>query len=239
MKNLFSFTLTLALTALILSSCGDAAKVADNAAEAVKETTEKTIKVVTEDAPKALSIANKTGKGYQVGDKAADFKLKNIDGTVMSLADMKDAKGFIVTFTCNHCPYSVLYEDRLIDLHNEMAAKGYPVIAINPNDPKVQPEDSFEGMQKRSAEKKFPFVYLFDDNQEVYPLFGATRTPHVFLLDKEMVVQYIGAIDNNAKSPEDVTVNYVKDAIMALEKGETPDPNFTKAIGCSIKTAKI
>lgn len=239
MKNLLSFTLVLALTTLLFSACGDAAKVADNATNAVKETTEKTMNVVKENAPKALTVNNKPGKGYQVGDKAADFKLKNVDGKVISLTDMTDAKGFIVTFTCNHCPYSVLYEDRLIELHNEMAAKGYPVIAINPNDPKVQPEDSFEGMQTRAEEKKFPFVYLFDDNQQVYPLFGATRTPHVFLLDKEMTVQYIGAIDNNAKKPEAVTINYVKDAIMALEKGEKPDPNFTKAIGCSIKTAKI
>ncbi len=238
MKNLSSFTLVLALTALIFSACGDAAKVADNATNAVKETTEKTMKVVKENAPKAMKVTNKTS-GYQVGDKAADFKLKNVDGKAMSLADMTDAKGFIVTFTCNHCPYSVLYEDRLIELHNEMAAKGYPVVAINPNDPKVVPEDSFEGMQARAEEKKFPFVYLFDDNQQVYPLFGATRTPHVFLLDKEMTVQYIGAIDNNAKKPEAVTVNYVKDAIMALENGEKPDPNFTKAIGCSIKTEKI
>jgi len=239
MKNLFSFLLLVAISLITFTACGDANKVADAATEAVKETTQNTINVVKDKTTQAVAVVNKTGKGYQVGDKAADFKLKNVDGTMMSLADMKDAKGYIVTFTCNHCPYSVLYEDRLINLHNEMAAKGYPVVAINPNDPKVQPEDSFEGMQERSKEKKFPFAYLFDDNQQVYPLFGATRTPHVFLLDKEMVVQYIGAIDNNAKDPEAVTINYVEDAIMALEKGEKPDPNFTKAIGCSIKKKKV
>ncbi len=239
MKNLFSLVLLLAISTLMFTACSDTSKVAENAAESVEETAKKSINVVKDQTAQAVTVVNKDGKGYQVGDKAADFKLKNVDGTVMSLGDMKDAKGYIVTFTCNHCPYSVLYEDRLIDLHNKMAAKGYPVVAINPNDPVVQPEDSFEGMQARAKEKKFPFVYLFDDNQQVYPLFGATRTPHVFLLDKDMVVQYIGAIDNNAKNPEAVTINYVEDAIMALEKGTKPDPNFTKAIGCSIKTKKI
>ncbi len=239
MKNLFSFVLLLAISTLMFTACSDASKVAEDAAASAQETAEKTVKVVKDQTAQAVNVVNSKGKGYQVGEKAADFKLKNVDGKVVSLGDMKDAKGYIVTFTCNHCPYSVLYEDRLINLHNEMAAKGYPVIAINPNDPKVQPEDSFEGMQERAEEKKFPFVYLFDDNQQVYPLFGATRTPHVFLLDKDMVVQYIGAIDNNAKNPEAVTINYVEDAIMALEKGEKPDPNFTKAIGCSIKTKKI
>ncbi len=239
MKNLFSLFLLLAMTTFMFTACSDANKVADNVSETVESTAKKSLDLVKDQTAQAVKVVNKTGKGYQVGDKAADFKLKNVDGTTVSLGDMKDAKGYIVTFTCNHCPYSVLYEDRLIDLHNEMAAKGYPVVAINPNDPKVQPEDSFEGMQERAKEKKFPFVYLFDDNQQVYPLFGATRTPHVFLLDKDMVVQYIGAIDNNAKNPDAVTINYVEDAIMALEKGTKPDPNFTKAIGCSIKTEKI
>lgn len=239
MKNLFSLLFLLAMSALTFTACSDASKVAENATETVEATAKESINVAKDKAAQAVAVVNKTGTGYQVGDKAADFKLKNVDGEMVSLADMKDAKGFVVTFTCNHCPYSVLYEDRLIALHNEMAAKGYPVVAINPNDPKVQPEDSFEGMQERSKEKSFPFVYLFDDNQKVYPLFGATRTPHVFLLDKEMVVQYIGAIDNNAKNPDAVTINYVKDAIMALEEGKSPDPNFTKAIGCSIKKQKI
>src|SRR5687767_14125155 len=92
------------------------------------------------------------------GAKALDFKLKNVDEKMVSLEDFKDAKGFIVIFTCNHCPFSKAYEDRIIDLHNKYASKGYPVIAINPNDSKLEPEDSFENMQKRAADKKFPFV---------------------------------------------------------------------------------
>ncbi len=188
------------------------------------------------DEGKAMKVVEKTG--YNVGDKAEDFSLKNIDGTLVSLAGMDGAKGYIVTFTCNHCPYSVMYEDRLIDLHNKFAPQGYPVIAINPNDPEVQPKDSFDEMQKRAREKAFPFVYLFDEGQQVYPKFGASRTPHVFLLDKDMIVQYIGAIDDNARDAESVKVNYVSNAIEAIEAGKTPDPSFTKAIGCSIKYKK-
>ena len=111
-------------------------------------------------------------------------------------------------------------------------------MAINSNDPAVQEGDSFENMKKRVAEKGFPFVYLVDEGQKIYPQYGATKTPHVFLLDKDLKVQYIGAIDDNADSPEAVKTRYVANAINALEKGKSPDPNYTKAIGCPIKTAK-
>jgi len=175
--------------------------------------------------------------GYNIGDVATDFNLKNVDGSMVSLASFENAKGYIVTFTCNECPFSVLYEDRLIALNNEYAPKGYPVIAINPNSPENEKE-GYEAMQKRSEDKGFTFPYLVDEGQKIYPQYGAVRTPHVFLLDAERKVQYIGTIDDNAKSPEDVKVNYVKDAIDALEKGEQPNPNYTKAIGCPVKASR-
>jgi peroxiredoxin len=174
--------------------------------------------------------------GYEVGDTAEDFRLMNVDGEYVSLSDYPDANGFIVTFTCNHCPYAVMYEDRLVDLHNEFAPQGYPVIAINPNDPEVQPADGFAEMKVRAEEKSFPFAYLFDEGQKVYPKFGATRTPHVYLLNSDLQVKYIGAIDDSPRDAEAVTVSYVKNAISALQAGEDPNPDFTKAIGCSIKT---
>ncbi len=175
-------------------------------------------------------------KGYHIGDVAADFSLKNVDGKMVSLADFDEAKGYIVVFTCNHCPYAVMYEDRLIELHNEYAPKGYPVVAINPNDPAAQPKDSYELMQERAKEKEFPFVYLFDDGQKVYPQYGATKTPHVFLLDAERVVKYIGAIDDSPRDEAGVEITYLRDAIDALSAGKSPEPAETKAIGCSIKS---
>lgn len=173
--------------------------------------------------------------GYTFGDVAADFKLKNVDGNLFSLADIEDAKGYIVVFSCNECPFSKMYEDRLITLHNTYAPKGYPVVVINPNVKETGEKESFEAMQSRAKEKEFPFVYLADEEHTIYPQFGAVRTPHVFLLDSERKVQYIGAIDDNAKAPEDVKEKYLENAIHALENGTKPDPNFTKAIGCPVK----
>ena len=183
-----------------------------------------------------MSFSTSVGDGLEVGDKAPDFNLQNaIDDSWVSLGTYEDAKGYIVIFTCNTCPYAVMYEDRIIELHNTYAAKGYPVIAINPNDPDVKSGDSYDAMKVRADEKSFPFAYLFDSKQEVFPAYGATRTPHVYLLDSDKTVQYIGAIDDNAQDEEAVNKTYLADAIHALEKGKTPDPTFTKAIGCTIK----
>ncbi len=172
---------------------------------------------------------------YAVGDTADDFSLRNIDGRMISLGSYPHAKGFIVIFTCNHCPYAQLYEQRIIDLHRKFNPKGFPVIAINPNDPKLFPDDSFEEMQRRATDKQYPFVYLFDSTQTVYPLFGARRTPHVYVLDQKRIVRYIGAIDDKPENPAEVTKRYVEDAVNALLRGERPDPEFTLAIGCPIR----
>lgn len=175
--------------------------------------------------------------GYNLGDIATDFSLKSVDGSIVSLAGYENAKGYIVTFTCNECPFAKMYEDRLIELHNKYAPQGYPVIAINPNSPENEKE-GYKAMQTRAADKNFPFAYVVDKGQEMYPQYGAVRTPHVFLLDQELKVQYIGAIDDNARSSEDVTVKFVENAIEALENGNKPDPSLTKAIGCPIKANK-
>lgn len=175
--------------------------------------------------------------GYKLGETAADFELQNVDGSMVSLSTFKEAKGYIVVFTCNECPFAKMYEDRLIELHNTYAAKGYPVITINPNVSEDNDKESFEAMRKRAEEKNFPYPYLADTNHEIFPKYGAVRTPHVFLLDSERKVQYIGTIDDNAKSADNVKMNYVKNAIEALENGAKPNPNFTKAIGCPVKAS--
>ncbi|WP_017731082.1 thioredoxin family protein [Nafulsella turpanensis] len=185
-----------------------------------------------------LSTAAVYGQGYKVGDYATDFSLRNIDGEKVSLAQYKDAKGAIVIFTCNTCPYAKMYEDRIIALHQQYAAKGYPVIAINPNDPEREPGDSFEQMQARAKEKNYPFPYLQDETQQITTAYGATRTPEVYLLKKDNKgyrVEYIGAIDNNHKDAAKADKKYVEDAINGLIAGKKPTTNFTKAIGCTIK----
>jgi len=180
-------------------------------------------------------------QGYQVGDEAKNFKLINIDNTEVSLSDYKSQKGAIVIFTCNHCPYSIAYEDRIIALDEKYKPLGFPVIAINPNDAELYPSDSFSEMKIRATEKGFTFPYLYDEKQNIFPVYGATKTPHVYLLENKsgkFKVAYIGAIDNNVEDASKVTENYLSDAIDALIANEKPQVTQTKAIGCSIKFKK-
>ena len=187
-----------------------------------------------------LSNSVSAPENYIPGDQAEDFLLKNVDGRMVSLtSEYPDAKGFIIVFTCNHCPYSNLYEQRLINLHRKYASQGVPVIAINPNSPEIAPEDSFENMQRRAEEKRYPFLYLYDGEQSVYPKFGATKTPHAFVLDKDRYVRYIGAIDDNAEAPHLVTKRYVENAVESLLLGELPAVVSTRAVGCTIKKKPV
>ena len=176
--------------------------------------------------------------GYAIGDYATDFSLINIDGEMVSLSDFETAKGFLVIFTCNTCPYAVAYEDRIIALNEKYETKGVPVIAINPNNPAVKPGDSLEAMKERAKEKGFTFPYLFDEGQKIYPQYGATRTPHVFLLEKTEKgnkVRYIGAIDDNYQDAAQVEDKYVENAVDAMLAGKEIEITTTRAIGCSIK----
>lgn len=176
--------------------------------------------------------------GYKVGDIATDFSLKNIDSKKVSLKDIKDAKGYIVIFTCNHCPYAQAYEDRIIALDKKYKKLGYPVIAINPNNPEKQKDDSFDLMKVRAKEKGFTFPYLLDEGQKIYPQYGATKTPHVYILQKTSKgnqVKYIGAIDDNYGDEKAVKQKYVENAVDALLKNKEIAVKETKAIGCSIK----
>ncbi len=177
-------------------------------------------------------------KGYQVGDTARDFSLKNTDGKMVSMSSFKDAKGFILIFDCNTCPYSKAYNERIIALNEKYASHGFPVIAINPNDPGMSPGDSFEEMVKQAKRKGYRFPYLVDETQEITRAYGATNTPHTFVLRKDrsqLKVAYIGAIDNNTQSAQAADKKYVEMAVDALLAGTEIQSTRTKAIGCSIK----
>lgn len=184
------------------------------------------------------AASRKALAGYGIGEAVADFKLKNVDGKMISLKDFESAKGFIVVFISNHCPFSKSYEDRVIDIDKKYAPQGYPVIAINPNDPEAYEEDSFVNMQARAKEKAYTYPYLTDNTQAISKAFGAMRTPHAFVLNKEngkIIVHYIGAIDDNAQDPANVTKHYVTDAVNSLLLGKPVVTPTTKAIGCAIK----
>lgn len=188
-----------------------------------------------------VSFRNVPSPGYQPGDAVNDFNLKSTTGKMISMASYEKAKGAIVVFTCNHCPFSKAYEDRIINLHKMYAEKGFPVIAINSNDKNIVPEDSFEKMVELAKDHKYPFEYIYDETQEVATNFGAARTPHVYVVGKEKtgyVVKYIGAIDDNSDDQSAVTKKYVEDAVNALLKDQEVSVKTTKAIGCTIKWKK-
>jgi len=178
---------------------------------------------------------------YSVGDEIMDINLLNINDEMVSTDNFEEAEGFIIVFTCNHCPYAVMYEDRLNELDAKYAEKGYPVLAINPNDAAVYPSDDFAAMKVRAEEKGFTFPYLHDENQVVAKTFGATRTPHTYVVQKnkdgKWVVKYIGAIDDDPRGGAPDT-KYVEDAVDSLIKGKKVKTDNTKAIGCSIKWKK-
>ncbi len=176
--------------------------------------------------------------GYDVGDTAADFKLKNVDGKMVSLSDFPDAKGFIVAFDCNTCPVSKAYNDRILALNKKYAPKGFPLIAINPNSPEISSGDSFDEMVRYAKKKGYDFPYLYDESQATVRAFGATNTPHIFVLAKsgsELKVAYIGAIDDNSRDAEKVKKHYVENAVDALLAGKPVETTKTKAVGCGVK----
>ena len=185
-----------------------------------------------------ISTTLSAQNGYNIGDVATDFKLENIDGNFISFSNFSEAKGFILIFTCNTCPYAVAYEDRIEALNKKYAPMGYPVVAVMPNNTTIKPGDSLEAMKKRAIEKGFTFPYLIDRKQSIFPQYGATKTPHVFILQKsntKNIIRYIGAIDDNYKSASMVKVKYVENAVEELLIGKEVTVAKTKAIGCSIK----
>lgn len=176
--------------------------------------------------------------GYKPGDTVKNFALKGVDGKTVSLADYKDEKGVILIFDCNTCPYSKAYLQRIKDLHTSYASKGFPVVAINPNDPGKSPGDSFDAMVAYADENGYEHAYLQDTEQTVAKAFGASNTPHVFVLERDgddFKVAYIGAIDNNTKNASAADKKYVESAVDALLEGKQPETTKTKAIGCTIK----
>jgi peroxiredoxin len=185
-----------------------------------------------------LSAARPVGSGYGLGDTVSDFKLKNTDGKMVSLSDYKSAKGVILIFDCNTCPFSKAYNERIISLNSRYASQGFPVIAINANDPEASPGDSYEDMVKVAKQKNYNFPYLVDETQKVAKAFGASNTPHVFVLKRDganFTVAYIGAIDNNARDASNADKKYVEEAVDALLAGKSVPTAKTKAIGCGIK----
>ena len=171
----------------------------------------------------------------QIGEQAPDFDLPGVDGRNYSLDDFADAKILIVLFSCNHCPYVVGSEDRMIKLHADYEPKGVAMIAINSNEIENHPADSFEHMISRAREKGITFPYVRDESQETALAYGALRTPHYFVFDEERKLRYTGRMDNNPRQPGLETTHELRDALDALLAGENPQVAVTNPIGCNVK----
>jgi peroxiredoxin len=166
---------------------------------------------------------------------ATDVKMKNVDGSMVSIADAMGDKGTLVIFTCNHCPFVKAWQDRIVELGNTFVDKGIGVIAINSNDPGHHAEDGFDHMVERAKKQGMKYPYVVDADSGVAKAFGATRTPEVFLFDGEGKLVYHGTIDDNAQDPEKVDKHYLRDALRAVANGNEVPEATTKAFGCGIK----
>lgn len=176
--------------------------------------------------------AGKFNRKLNIGDKAPSFaNLIGIDDKSHGLDSYKDAKVLVVCFTCNHCPVAVAYEDRFVEFVNDYKDKGVTFVAINVNN---LPADRLDRMKERAEKKGFNFDYLYDPTQEVGRAYGATVTPHLFVLDQDRRVRYMGAFDDNT-NPGRVKQQYVRDAVDALLAGKDPEVTETRQRGCSIK----
>lgn len=192
----------------------------------------------TAETPRAeeTPFERETGPLTLGGDMpSGDVKMKSVDGTDLTLADIKGDNGVLVVFTCNHCPYAQAWEKRVTEIGNKYSKKGIGVVAVNPNDPAQQAADGFEEMQARAEKLKMDFPYVVDATSNVARDFGATKTPEVYLFNAQGSLVYRGAVDDSANKPDAVEEPYLKDALTALLDGEAIEPAETKAVGCSIK----
>ena len=186
----------------------------------------------------AVTLSGALSQGaaaLDVGDPAPDWSgIVGVDDKDHGLADHKKAELVVLVFTCNHCPVAVAYEDRLVALQKDYKQKGVQVIAANVNNLAA---DKLEPMKKRAADKGFNFPYIYDSSQKMGHDYGATVTPHVFVLDKDRKLAYVGAIDDSMK-PDNVKKHYLRDAIDALLEGKEPPETVTKQFGCGVKYEK-
>jgi peroxiredoxin len=177
------------------------------------------------------------GQQLSIGQPLPPFiRLNGVDGATHSHSDYVTPV-LVVVFSCNHCPYVQAYEDRIMAFQREYAAKGVQLVAINSNEEKNYPEDSYDEMVKRASARKFNFPYLRDADQSAANAFGATHTPQFFVFDTERKLRYSGKLDDNWKEPAAAKEHYLRDAVDALLAGKPVAVAETHSIGCTIKWA--
>jgi len=170
-----------------------------------------------------------------LGDSAPDFSLPGVDGRTYSLADLEDKAALVIIWSCNHCPYVVAYEDRMVQIQRDYADKGVQFVVINSNDERRYPEDDFDHMVERARRKGFNFPYLRDEDQTAAEAYGPSVTPEVFLFDAERQLVYHGRIDDSPDNPQAVKKHDLREALDQLLAGRPIVTATTNAVGCSVK----
>jgi len=182
-----------------------------------------------------MATYSKNSCRLKIGDRAPDFNLKGVDGKNHTLSSFTGNKILVVMFTCNHCPYVQGWEDRLVTIQRDYGPKGVQLVAINSNETKNYPEDSFDKMVIRSKEKRFNFPYLRDEDQSVAKAYDAACTPEIYVFDSERKLRYHGRVDDNYQDPKAVKSHDLKNALDDLLADRPVKNPETPAIGCSIK----
>ena len=170
-----------------------------------------------------------------IGDKAIHFALRGVDDREHALAQYATKQVVVIFFSCNHCPYVRAWEDRIIQIQADYAGKNVQFIAINANDAQKYPEDGFPKMKERAREKDFNFPYLYDEIQNIARAYHAQCTPEFFVFDRDRILRYHGALDDNFDDPGAVKNKYLQDALEAVLAGHTPAVAETPLVGCTIK----
>ena len=171
----------------------------------------------------------------QIGDSAPQFSLPATDGQTYSLETFDDDPILVIAFTCNHCPYVINSEQRVLDFYADYHEKGVAYVAINSNSVNTYADDSFEHMKQRVEERGFQFPYLRDESQDVALVYGALRTPHFYVFDADRKLRYTGRMDDNPRNPGSETTHELRDAVDDLLAGREVQTPLTNPIGCNVK----
>jgi peroxiredoxin len=170
-----------------------------------------------------------------LGSKAPDFSLRATDGNTYSLRDFANAKVLVIFFTCNHCPYVIGSDEVTRKTAEKFTPQDVKLVGINSNSPNTYEEDSFENMVKRMKQYKFPWLYLYDATQDIARAYGALRTPHFFIFNKERKLVYTGRGVDNPRETSKMTVNDLENALDELLAGKQITTPITNPIGCNVK----
>ena len=171
----------------------------------------------------------------QLGEKAPDFKLPATNGKTYQLSDFDDADVLVIFFTCNHCPYVIGSDEVTRRTVEKFAPKGVKFVGINSNSKNTYAEDDFEHMVARMKQHKFPWLYLYDEPQEIAKTYGALRTPHFFVFDKDRRLVYTGRGVDNPRDASKITVNDLERALEEHLAGKSVLVPLTNPIGCNVK----